>query len=136
MGLRFVFTTQQLSDLIDNPKAVGIINAASMKCLFRQQDARSGQGVNTIDWLASQLHISVAEARHTTQLRNGQMMLFREGKDGSYRRGVVDVWSSDHDYWLFTSEPERDVPAKLAALAAAGGDTWAALEHLVAAHPR
>lgn len=131
MGLRFVFTTQQLSDLIDNPKAVGIINAASMKCLFRQQDARSGQGVNTIDWLASQLHISQAEARQTTQLRNGQMMLFREGKDGSYRRGVVDVWASPHEYWLFTSEPERDVPAKVAALQAHEGDVLAALDTLV-----
>ncbi|HLG72313.1 MAG TPA: hypothetical protein VK009_17990 [Chloroflexota bacterium] len=134
MGLRFVFTTQQLSDLIDNPKAVGIINAASMKCLFRQQDARSGAGVNTIDWLASQLHISPAEARQTTQLRNGQMMLFREGKDGSYRRGVVDVWASDHEYWLFTSEPERDVPAKLAALERQGGDVLAALDELVRQH--
>lgn len=134
MGLRFVFTTQQLSDLIDNPKAVGIINAASMKCLFRQQDARSGAGVNTIDWLASQLHISPAEARQTTQLRNGQMMLFREGKDGSYRRGVVDVWASDHEYWLFTSEPERDVPAKLAALERHAGDVLAALDELVRRH--
>ncbi len=131
MGLRFVFTTQQLSDLIDNPTAVAIINAASMKCLFRQQDARSGQGVNTIDWLAGQLHISQAEARQTTQLRNGQMMLFREGNDGSYRRGVVDVWASDHEYWLFTSEPERDVPAKLAALERRQGDVLAALDDLV-----
>jgi hypothetical protein len=132
MGLRFVFTTQQLSDLIDNPRAVGIINAASMKCLFRQQDARSGQGVTTVDWLAGQLHISPAEARQTTQLRNGQMMLFREGKDGSYRRGVVDVWASDHEYWLFTSEPERDVPAKLAALERHRGNVMVALDELVA----
>ena len=134
LGLRFVFITQQLSDLIDNPTAVAIFNAASMKCLFRQQDARAGAGGSTIDWLASQLQIAPAEARQLTQLRNGQMMLFREGKDGTYRRGVVDVKAGPYEYWVFTSEPEHDVPAKLAALAEADGDTWTAITRLVAAH--
>lgn len=136
MGLRFVFTTQQLSDLINHPSAVAVFNAASLKCLFRQNDAQSASGLGVIEWLASRLQISLSEAKRLTQLGNGQMMLVREGKDGSYKRGLVDVQADDAAYWIFTSEPDYDVPAKLQAIEDAGGDTLQAIKTLVASGKR
>jgi len=94
-ALDFVFVTQNVSDLAESETASSLFNAASLKVLYRLQDVQSG-GRSIIDWLAGVLQISGREAKELTQLRNGQMMLFRESKDGSYHRGTVDVMADAH----------------------------------------
>jgi len=136
-ALDFVFVTQQVSDLAESETASSLFNAASLKVLYRLQDVQSG-GRSIIAWLAGVLQISEREAKALTQLRNGQMMLFRESKDGSYHRGVVNVMADPHERWMFSSEPRHDIPTRLrtiAEFAARGEDTWAAIKHLATTQP-
>jgi ATP-dependent Lon protease len=77
------------------------------------------------------LQISHREAPELTQLRNGHMMLFRESKDGSYRRGTVDVAADLLERWLFSSEPTYDIPTRLR-MVAQTGHTWEAVKRLAA----
>jgi hypothetical protein len=123
IGLIFFFVTQQLSDLTDNETAATIFNASSLKCMFQQSDVRSSRGVDMIEWLATTLQISLDEARKLPTLPVGQMMLFRSLKGQRPRRGIVDVKASPLEYWIFTTEPNVDVPARRVAIAEAGGDT-------------
>ena len=129
IGLLFIFITQQLSDLTDNPTAAAIFNASALKCLYQQADVRTTSGVQTIDWLAGALQIGPDEARQLTTLRMGRMMLFRSSLTTATRRGIVDVRASALDYWIFTSRTV-DLPVRRAAIAAAGGDMLAALTGL------
>jgi len=58
-----------------------------------------------------------------------EMLLLRESKDNATaRRGVVQVFCHPLEYWLFTSEPLRDVPYRKRMIEALGGDVWAAVK--------
>ena len=58
-----------------------------------------------------------------------EMLLLRESKDAATaRRGVVQVFCHPLEYWLFTSEPLRDVPYRRRMIEALGGDVWAAVK--------
>jgi hypothetical protein len=137
-GLFLVFITQQLSDLVDDPTAATLFNAASVQMLFRQKDQRGAEGEGGITWLADKLGLSREETEQLGRLSGvrgeyTEMLLLRESKDNATaRRGVVQVFCHPLEYWLFTSEPLRDVPYRKRMIEAKGGDVWAAVKSCAA----
>ena len=133
-GLFLVFITQQLSDLVDDPTAATLFNAASVQMLFRQKDQRGADGEGGLSWLAEALGLSREETEQLGRLSGvrgeyTEMLLLRESKDAATaRRGVVQVFCHPLQYWLFTSEPLRDVPYRKRMIDALGGDVWAAVK--------
>jgi len=126
IGLILAFASQQLSEAI-RPGTKPIFDAASLKCVFRLADVRETE--DTAQWAARTLQCSVEEAHTLTGLHEGQMMLFRQAKDGSRRRGLVNVMAPPLEYWAFTTETWTDVPARNAAVARLGS-VAAAIRHL------
>jgi len=117
IGLILAFASQQLSEAI-RPGTKPIFDAASLKCVFRLADVRESE--DTAQWAARTLQCAVEEAHTLTGLHEGQMMLFRQAKDGSRRRGLVGVMAPPLEYWAFTTETWTDVPARNAAVARLG----------------
>jgi len=126
IGLILAFASQQLSEAI-RPGTKPIFDAASLKCVFRLADVRESE--DTAQWAARTLQCSVEEAHTLTGLHEGQMMLFRQAKDGSRRRGLVGVMAPPLEYWAFTTETWTDVPTRNAAVAQLGS-VAAAIRHL------
>jgi len=126
IGLILAFASQQLSEAI-RPGTKPIFDAASLKCVFRLADVRETE--DTAQWAARTLQCAVEEAHTLTGLHEGQMMLFRQAKDGSRRRGLVGVMAPPLEYWAFTTETWTDVPARNAAVALLGS-VAAAIRHL------
>jgi len=126
IGLILAFASQQLSEAI-RPGTKPIFDAASLKCVFRLADVRETE--DTAQWAARTLQCSVEEAHSLTGLHEGQMMLFRQAKDGSRRRGLVGVMAPPLEYWAFTTETWTDVPKRNAAVARLGSMA-AAIRHL------
>jgi len=126
IGLILAFASQQLSEAI-RPGTKPIFDAASLKCVFRLADVRETE--DTATWAARTLQCSVEEAHTLTGLHEGQMMMFRQAKDGSRRRGLVGVMAPPLEYWAFTTETWTDVPKRNAAVARLGS-VAAAIRHL------
>ncbi len=117
IGLILAFASQQVSELI-KPATKPIFDAASLRCVFRLADVRDDE--DTAAWAARALQCSVDEAHAMTSLHEGQMVLFRQAKDGSRRRGEVDVMAPPLEYECFTTETWTDVPARNEAVARLG----------------
>jgi len=117
IGLILAFASQQVSELI-KPATKPIFDAASLRCVFRLADVRDDE--DTAAWAARALQCSVEEAHAMTSLHEGQMVLFRQAKDGSRRRGEVDVMAPPLEYECFTTETWTDVPARNEAVARLG----------------
>jgi len=117
IGLILAFASQQVSELI-KPATKPIFDAASLRCVFRLADVRDDE--DTAAWAARALQCSVDEAHVMTSLHEGQMVLFRQAKDGSRRRGEVDVMAPPLEYACFTTETWTDVPARNEAIARLG----------------
>jgi len=117
IGLILAFASQQVSELI-KPATKPIFDAASLRCVFRLADVRDDE--DTAAWAARALQCSVEEAHVMTSLHEGQMVLFRQAKDGSRRRGEVDVMAPPLEYECFTTETWADVPARNEAVARLG----------------
>ena len=102
--------------------------------LFRQKDQRGADGEGGLSWLAEALGLSREETEGLGRLSGvrgeyTEMLLLRESKDAATaRRGVVQVFCHPLEYWLFTSEPLRDVPYRRRMIEALGGDVWAAVK--------
>jgi len=128
IGLILAFASQQVSELI-KPATKAIFDAASLRCVFRLADVRADE--DTAAWAARVLQCSVDEAHVMTSLHEGQMVLFRQAKDGSRRRGEVDVMAPPLEYACFTTETWTDVPARNEAVARLGS-VAAAIKELAA----
>ncbi len=136
LGLWLVFITQQLSDLVNDPTAAALFNAASVTFLYQQSDEGAGQEGGTA-WLARTLGLSSDEVDQLSRLSQGNdqsyaemFMLRRSSFSGTARRGVVQVMASKYEYWLFTSKPDPDKPRRLAMVKAHDGDVWEAVKAL------
>jgi len=132
IGLILAFASQQVSELI-KPATKPIFDAASLRCVFRLADVRDDE--DTAAWAARALQCSVEEAHVMTSLHEGQMVLFRQAKDGSRRRGEVDVMAPPLEYECFTTETWADVPARNEAVARLGS-VAAAITELAAKRGR
>lgn len=136
-GLTMFFISQQVSDTTDDPHATSLLTQGSVRCLFRQQDAPSRAGAGGTGWLAAVLGLSEEEVRQVQRLGGSEeefveMFLWRDSKQTGPRRGIVNVPAHPLEYWLFTSEPNRDRPRRDAMIRACGGDVWAAVKALAA----
>jgi len=132
IGLILAFASQQVSELI-KPATKPIFDAASLRCVFRLADVRDDE--DTAAWAARALQCSVEEAHVMTSLHEGQMVLFRQAKDGSRRRGEVDVMAPPLEYACFTTETWTDVPARNESIARLGS-VAAAIAELAAKRER
>lgn len=134
-GLFLCFITQQLSDLVNDPTAASLFNAASCQLLFRQKDEGAGPE-SGLRWLSKVLALSDEEVRQMQQLSGvrgeyTEMFLIRESKDASTaRRGIVRIMAHPAEYWMFSSEPLRDRPQRERMIKACDGDVWAAVKAL------
>jgi len=130
-GMAFLGATQQVSVLADNPVAKALLDAASLKGIYRLHDVRGSGDRSTVDYICDVLHAPAETAERLRSLRMGQMMLFRESKDGTVRHGEVDVMLPALERWLMTTEPWHDVPARTEAIARLGS-VAAAIKELAA----
>jgi len=130
-GMAFLGATQQVSVLADNPVAKALLDAASVKGIYRLHDVRGSGDRSTVDYICDVLHAPAETAERLRSLRMGQMMLFRESKDGTVRHGEVDVMLPALERWLMTTEPWHDVPARTEAIARLGS-VAAAIKELAA----
>ena len=117
-GLTMFFISQQVSDTTDDPHATSLLTQGSVRCLFRQQDAPSRAGAGGTGWLAAVLGLSEEEVRQVQRLGGSEeefveMFLWRDSKQTGPKRGIVNVLAHPLEYWLFTSEPNRDRPRLL-----------------------
>ena len=119
-GMAFLGATQQVSVLADNPVAKALLDAASLKCIYRLHDVRGGGDRSTVDYICDVLHAPAETAERLRGLRMGQMMMFRESKDGNVRHGEVDVMLPPLEKWMMTTEPWKDVPRRNEAVARLG----------------
>ena len=123
-GLFLVCVTQQRSDLA-GPWGKALLDNSTMQLLLRQSP-------DELAYLRDALKLTDAEvelvAHLRTDKRRAAQAYFINGTRG---RGVVSVRLGPRAYWIATSEPLEDVPARERALRAAGGDPWAALDLLV-----
>jgi len=129
MGLILAFASQQLSDLM-KPGTKPIFDAASLRCVFRLADVREQE--DTAAWAATVLHCTLEEAHTLTGLPQGSMVLMTQTKDGSRRRGEVQVLAPPLEYQCFTTETWADVPRRNEAVARLGS-VGAAIKELAAA---
>jgi len=129
MGLILAFASQQLSDLI-KPGTKPIFDAASLRCAFRLADVREHE--DTAAWASAVLQCTLEEAHTLTGLPQGSMLLITQTKDGSRRRGEVQVLAPPLEYQCFTTETWADVPRRNEAVARLGS-VGAAIKELAAA---
>ena len=122
-GLFLVCVTQQRSDLA-GPWGKALLDNSTMQLLLRQSP-------DELAYLRDALKLTDAEveivAHLRTDKRRAAQAYFINGTRG---RGVVSVRLGPRAYWIATSEPIEDVPARERALREAGGDPWAALDLL------
>ena len=122
-GLFLVCVTQQRSDLA-GPWGKALLDNSTMQLLLRQSP-------DELAYLRDALKLADAEveivAHLRTDKRRAAQAYFINGTRG---RGVVSVRLGPRAYWIATSEPIEDAPARERALRDAGGDPWTALDLL------
>lgn len=117
-----VFVTQHFKDL-DNPQGRALAESAQLRVLFRntREDlhaARDALGLSDTD-------IDAVAALET--LKGHYSTCYLISPRG---RGKVRVALGALEYWICSNDPERDQPARAAALAQTDGDPWQALRLL------
>lgn len=122
-GLFLIVISQQMSDFATE-WGQALLDNSTLQLMLAQRAAE-------IPKLKAALKLSDEEAAIVGQLRTikGEFaqMLWINGERG---RAKVSLSLGPLEYWMYTSEPLRDVPARDAAIAAHGGDAWAAIHEL------
>lgn len=123
LGMALLASTQQASDF-NTESGVALLRNATQILLL-------GQSPDEVTFLQDALKLTDAEAQLITRLKTvkgSHSQLF--WINGSRGRGVVALRVSPMEYWAFTSDPIRDVPARKARIAEFNGDIWAAIADL------
>lgn len=135
LNRRVVFVTQNLSDMLDNPKATKMFAAMPVTILFNVVDERAGQEAG-LGWMARTLRLTAREVEQlgglkTIRGKHAQaFVIIRSERASERRRGRVDIELPPDDIELFKShKDERD--ARDAAMAAHGGSLWEAVKATV-----
>lgn len=123
LGLFLMVSSQQLSDF-NSPHGLALLQNSTLQFLLRQMP-------NEIPFIQSALQLTDQEAELLKQLRTKKgeysEMFWVNGVRG---RGRLSIAVGAREYWVYTSEPHRDVPRRNKAIADAGGDVWKAIHHL------
>jgi len=135
LNRRVIFSTQNLSDMIDNPKAAKLFGAIPVVILFNVSDERQGQDAG-LGWMGRTLRLTTREVEQlgglkTIRGKHAQaFVVIRSERASERRRGRVDIELAPYDIELFKShKDERD--ARDAATAAHGNDVWQAVKSIV-----
>ena len=125
LGLFLIVISQQLSDF-DNPWGRALIRNSTMQLFLRQV-------TEELDYVQDALRLTDEEVGIISRLKtvkgsHSQAYLI----NGVRGRGAISIRVGPTEYWLSTSDPTRDVPARARAVERAGGDVWAALDELAA----
>ncbi len=135
LNRRVIFATQNLSDMIDNPKAAKLFGAIPVIILFNVTDERANQEAG-LGWMARTLRLTAREVEQlgglkTIRGKHAQaFVIIRSERASERRRGRVDIELPPDDIELFKSHKnERD--ARDAAMAAHGGSLWEAVKATV-----
>jgi hypothetical protein len=123
LGLFLICISQQRSDLAGK-HGIALLNNSTMQLFLRQP-------ADELAHIADALGLSDEEleqiAHLKTEKRRFAQAYFLNGTRG---RGTLSIRVGPRVYWLATSEPHRDVPARQLALEQADGDLWGALDLL------
>ena len=132
---RYVFSTQFVSDAADDPRATALLNSVPVLLIFRTRNERAGQRAGNA-WLGQTLGLTQREVDslgglHVSPGRYAQaFMVVRSLATSESKRGVFNMELPPWDIELFKTQPlERD--ARAAAVAAHGGNVWAAIKSIV-----
>lgn len=132
---RYVFSTQFVSDAADDPRATALLNSVPVLLIFRTRNERAGQRAGNA-WLGQTLGLTQREVDslgglHVSPGRYAQaFMVVRSLSTSESKRGVFNMELPPWDIELFKTQPlERD--ARAAAVAAHGGNVWAAIKSMV-----
>ena len=123
LGLFLVAISQQLSDFAGQ-YGKALIRNSTQQLFLRQSPDELG-------YVGDALRLTDAEidaiARLKTVKRAYSQAYWINGTRG---RGTIALRVGPTEYWLATSDPIQDTPARTQALEAAGGDPWKALDAL------
>jgi len=127
-GLAVLNLSQFIRDY-EGPVGQAILQNAALK-LFLHQDANALADVQRVCNLTPDALAQVARADTVKGVSAGAYLHADEGADA----GALRLYVPPEEYWLFTSwGPEREL--REAAIAAHGGDVWAAVRALAALTP-
>lgn len=121
-ALWLIFVTQHFKDMA-NEQGRALLENSALRLCFRNNEtdlehARHPLGLTTTD----------IEAITSLQTRKGAYStVYVVSPRG---RGRVRITLGDLEYWICSNDPDRDQPARTAALADADGDPWQALRLL------
>ena len=123
IGLFLIVISQQMSDF-DGEYGRALLRNSTLQLLLAQHP-------HELPRLKEALDLTEQEAAIVSQLRTvkGQyaQMLWINGERG---RAKVSLPVGPLEYWMYTSDPLRDAPAREAAIDRHGGDVWAAIHEL------
>jgi hypothetical protein len=121
-ALWLLFVTQHFADLRNEQGRALLANSVLRLCL--QNDADDLElGRETIGLTQTDIDQIVALPKRKGEYATTYITSPRG-------RGAVRIALGDLEYWISSSDPEHDQPARSRALAQAGGDPWAALRLL------
>lgn len=121
LGLLLITITQELSSL-NTKHGVPLLVNCSMVALFKQKNAdeltfdRDAFGL-------TQEEASIVGGLETAKGRHADLYFI----NGTRGRGRARFPVAPTEYWIFTNEPLRDIPAREAMIAKHHGDVWAAI---------
>jgi type IV secretory pathway VirB4 component len=126
IGLFLIVISQQMSDF-DGEYGRALLRNSTLQLLLAQHP-------HELPRLKEALDLTDQEAAIIAQLRTvkGQyaQMLWINGERG---RAKVSLPVGPLEYWMYTSDPLRDAPAREAAIERHAGDVWAAIHDLATA---
>jgi hypothetical protein len=125
LGLMPFFATQQLADVMSYPETRSILDNCQTMFLFKQAK-------NVVDSITEILRLTDREREHLESLQQVRGVYSNAFFIYGSQRNILTVRPDPATRWINTTEPTYDVPRVSAAIAAAGGDAWAAVETLVA----
>ncbi len=122
-GLFLIVASQQMSDF-EGEWGTALLRNSTLQVILAQHP-------HEIPNVQEALKLSDQEAAIIGQLRTVKgeysQMLWINGERG---RAKVSLPVGPLEYWMYTSDPLRDVPARDAAIEAHDGDRWAAIHEL------
>jgi hypothetical protein len=122
-ALWLVAISQQLSDF-DNDHGRALLANAAMKVFLRQQAGELAHAKTAIR-LSDEEIDTIAGLR--TSKRDHALAYVINGTRG---RGTVQIKPGPREYWIATSDPDRDEPLRQRALRESNGNAWHALDRL------
>lgn len=126
LGLFLIAISQQLSDF-SGEWGRALIRNSTMQLFLRQAP-------DELAYVQDALRLSPAEVQAIGRLKTVKRAYSQAyWVNGTRGRGTIALRVGPTEYWTATSDPLADAPRRAAALRAAGGDAWQALELLAAA---